>query len=425
VVAAHQWVATTTGRIATCPYSWMQAVHWVAGSGLYTPSRRHGPKWGETTIRLAQELSALTECRPGIAYLARKLGVSERTVQYHLDMLREAGLLAYRSKGTRTGGSVRHASHYERIIPAQFDVALGIRTVLADGAPAAERRPIGIAEETRGVMAQLARKAARKVRRKRSRGKGRCTPMQVGTCRRKTAGGTPLPSESKLEDGKTESPTEKQQKTPRRRTVNRVGRRHQLARELISEVSWLGPASSARIAWIVRHVADAGWSCVEVQAFLALGGEPEPGTTRRPSGMLAHRLKGAVELWDTADKRHRGMQAWQDSMLSRKTPGTGFDHAVGGPARVSARRLLAKAVERVRSTNHAAAEDIMAGADLASLEGMSEADVIAERASALKDLGVVLIAIEYAGEDYARRLYTNRLVDKALAANTPSTAPAW
>ncbi|MGW5529475.1 transcriptional regulator [Streptomyces xanthochromogenes] len=424
MVAAHQWVGTTAGRIATCPYSWMQAVHWVAGSGLYTPSRLHGPQWGETTIRLAQELSALTECRPGVAYLARKLGVSERTVQYHLDMLREAGLLAYRSKGTRLTGAMRQASHYERIIPAPFDVALGIRTVLADGAPAVERRPVGIAQESRGVIAKLARKAARKVRRTRSRGRKRCTPMQVGTSSPSTTGTPPFPPESKLESGEQDVPTEKKPQKQARR-LNRIGRRHQLARELISEVSWLGPASSARIAWIVRDVADAGWSCHEVRAFLSPGGEPEPGTARRPSGLLAHRLKGAVQLWDTADKRHRGVQGWQDSLLSRKTTGRGFDSAWGGPARVSARSLIAEAVSRVRSAEHAAAEDIEAGAELAALEGLSREDVIEHRAAALKDPGVILIAIECAGEDYARRLYSNRLVDQALEANTRSTAPAW
>ncbi|TXS34787.1 hypothetical protein EAO77_38515, partial [Streptomyces sp. t39] len=49
------------------------------------------------------------------------VGASERTVQYHLDMLRETGLLAYRSKGTRLSGRVRQASHFERIIPTAFD----------------------------------------------------------------------------------------------------------------------------------------------------------------------------------------------------------------------------------------------------------------------------------------------------------------
>jgi len=62
VFAAAQWVHATTGRIATCAHSWMQAVHWVAGSGLYTPSRTHGPKWGPTTIAIAQEIADQRGC---------------------------------------------------------------------------------------------------------------------------------------------------------------------------------------------------------------------------------------------------------------------------------------------------------------------------------------------------------------------------
>lgn len=179
--SAHQWLHATTGRIATCAHSWMQAVHWIAGSGLYTPSRAHGPKWGATTIAIAQEIAALKECRPGIDYLARKLKVSVRTVKYHLGMLREAGLLVYRSKGTRIRGGGNQASVFERIIPIQFDTALGIRTV-GEGV---QRRPVGAAEESRTLLGKLAKKAARKARRrprrKSSSAERRCTPMQVGT----------------------------------------------------------------------------------------------------------------------------------------------------------------------------------------------------------------------------------------------------
>ncbi|MGW1870974.1 helix-turn-helix domain-containing protein [Streptomyces mauvecolor] len=422
--AAHQWVSTTTGRIATCPYSWLQAVHWVAGSGLYTPSRRHGPKWGPTTIALAQELSALSECRPGIGYLSRKLGVSERTVQYHLGMLREAGLLAYRSKGTRLAGSLRQASHFERIIPVAFDTALGIRTVQSDGAPAVERRPVGIAEEAREVMAKLARTAARKVRRKRSRGRGRCTPMQGGTSSPSTAGTTVLPPESKLDDGTKDAPAAKKQQKQARQ-LNKIGRRHQLARELITEVSWLAPASSPRIAWIVRHVADAGWSCHQVRAFLSLGGEP--AAARRPSGMLAHRLKGAEKLWDTEAKRVTATQAWQDSQLSRKQTSKGFDGPWGQPCRVSVQRLMAEAAARVRQLDTAAATviDLADEPAVDALESLTREEIVDMRAAAMKDPTLILTTIDLAGEDYARRLYTNQLVDQALTSYAPTTVITW
>jgi DNA-binding transcriptional ArsR family regulator len=416
VDAAHQEVDATTGRIATCPYSWMQAVHWVAGSGLYAPSWAHGPKWGETTVRLAQELSALTECRPGIAYLMRKLGVSERTIQYHLAMLREAGLLVYRTKGTRKLGGERLASVFERVIPVEFDRALGIRTT-GEGIT---RRPVGIADEGRGLMGKLARKAARKVRRTRSRGKGRCTSMQVATPAVSTGRSTPVPSEEKLASGDEVSPTVK--KAGRGRgSLNRVGRRYRLALQLVEAVSWLGKASVPRLAWLVRHVADAGWTCAHVQAFLALGGKPED--VRRPSGMLAHRLKGAHLLWDTEAKRQQGTEAWRDLMLSKKAPG--LDWQGTRPERGSVQALLAEAVARTTARDAAGSLDVEAGQAPAALEGLTADVVTAMRIDAVKDPSLILTTIDMAGEAYARRLYTHQLVDRALKPASATTVIDW
>lgn len=224
VPEACQWLSTTTGRVALEGYSWMQAVHWVAGYGLYVPRRHrsHGPRaLGPTTVRVAQELAQLSPCRPGIEYLVRRTGLSERTVEYHLGMLREAGLLAYVVRGTRIRGAAAQASEFALMVPPEFDAALGIRTVLRDDtAPEYTRAPCGIAEAGRELMAKLGRKAARKVRKSRSRtalksgskasvkgarkgaqqqpvtgasGQVRCTPMQGGTSASPSAGGTYSP----------------------------------------------------------------------------------------------------------------------------------------------------------------------------------------------------------------------------------------
>lgn len=184
IAPAGQWLSTTTGRIATDGHSWLTAVHWAADpkTKRYTPTRNHGPRsMNVTTVLLAQELANLKECRPGIAYLARKLNVSERTVEYHLGMLREAGLLAYRSKGGRVAQGVDEASVYERIIPVAFDEDLGIRTT-GEGV---QRRPVGAAAEHRKTIGKLAKKAAKRMRRPRRRtpvsGEARCTLMKGGT----------------------------------------------------------------------------------------------------------------------------------------------------------------------------------------------------------------------------------------------------
>ncbi|WP_289478761.1 hypothetical protein, partial [Klebsiella pneumoniae] len=110
---------------------------------------------------------------------------------------------------------------------------------------------------------------------------------------------THSPSESKLASGHHDSPTPKKPKRAKR-TLNRVGRRYQLARELIQQIGWLAGASVPRIAWIVKDVADAGWTSAEAIAWLDTSAEPKHGT-RRPSGLLGYRLKGVTGLpgWQT------------------------------------------------------------------------------------------------------------------------------
>ncbi|MFD3920242.1 transcriptional regulator [Streptomyces sp. NPDC058595] len=339
VPEACQWLSTTAGRVATDGYSWMQAVHWVVSSGLYRPRRHrsHGPRsFGPTTVRVAQELAALFPCRPGIEYLVRRTGLSERSVEYHLGMLRETGLLAYVVRGTRVRGQSAMASEFARMIPVEFDAALGIRTKQRDpGAPAYTRVMTGIAATGRELMARLAKKAARKVRKPRSKpgaskaptgvsragadgaseaavSEGsRCTPMQGGT-RSSSPTGTPTPpSESKLASGKKHSPTPKQRKPKALRKLNRVGRRYQLARELITLVPWMSRASVRRIAWVIRHVADAGWSADEVRAVIDQIAVSD--TVHRPSGYLARRLTGAHELWNTPARRRQLVEDWRDT----------------------------------------------------------------------------------------------------------------
>jgi DNA-binding transcriptional ArsR family regulator len=427
VTAASQWLHATTGRIATCAHSWMQAVHWVDSSGLYTPTRNHGPKWGPTTIAVAQEIAALKECRPSVAYLARKLKVSPRTVKYHLGMLREAGLLVYRSKGTRIAGVGGRASVFERVIPVEFDQALGIRTV-GEGAT---RRPVGAAEEHRSLLGKLARKAARKARRRPPRGSSsrrkRCTPMQGGTSAVSSAAGTHSPSEAKLASGEGKSHTpKKSNRGPRK--LNRVGRRYQLAGELIAMVPWLKGASRARIAWIVRHVADAGWTALEVQA----AAEQEPisaDAARRPSGLLAWRLGGCHQLYNTPARRQTMVQAWQDSRVAEQARHTGYDQLATmdrTPAQVSVRELIAEAFRRTKEIALGPVDEVDCfeipvdtAPEPVALESLDRDLVKTMRAEAAADPTLILAALDTGmSERDARRLYTGWLVDQALAAKS-------
>jgi DNA-binding transcriptional ArsR family regulator len=404
----------------------MQAVHWVAGSGLYTPSRAHGPKWGATTLAIAQELAALKVCRPGIAYLMRKLKLSERTIQYHLAMLREAGLLVYRVKGTRLSSQPNQASVFERVIPAEFDDALGIRTI-GEGV---QRRPVGAAPEHRTLLGKLAKKAARKAprrtrRRPVSRGQ-RCTPMQGGTSAMPSTALTSFPSETELASGESESTTgKKSNRGPQKpKTLNRVGRRYQMARELKSMVPWLSKASTPRIAWVVQHVADAGWTALEVQA----AAEQFPVSAddaRRPSGLLAYRLASCHLLYTTPERRKTLVEAWQESRAAEQARHTGYDGLATDDRRTvdtNVLQLVREAFRRTREiaagpVNDADCHEIAAGAR-GALEDFDPAFVNAVRVEAAADLSEITRAIENGMTEHdARRLYTNRLVDQAIAAD--------
>ncbi|MEU3564161.1 helix-turn-helix domain-containing protein [Kitasatospora sp. NPDC006786] len=452
VPVAEQWVATTRGRVALDPYGWMQAVHWVVASGCYRPSRSHGPReMGRTAIRTAQLLMELSPCRPGVDYLARRLGVTERTAQYQLDMLREAGLLAYVAKGTRVRGEKAKASEFVRVIPAEFDVALGVRTV----GESTGRRVVGIAEAGRAAMALLGKRASRKVRAARAKASAktsvttaqtpssdsssqvsqaaddtsaansRCTPMGGGCCTTPADGCTHLPSETDVASGKPKSTAAKKSTKGRgKRTVNRVGRRYQLAAELVRQVPWLRRALVPRIAWVVQEVADAGWTAEEVVAWLSTLEEPQRGSYR-PSGLLAHRLRGMTQMpgWRTPKERAAQVEHWRESRSAAQAR-----HSRNSdewrltdwqdPATRAVGRLVDQAFAQVRKADGQGAQELALFAQdqngLTDLHRLTREDVIELRTLGQRDPEMVLMAIRDCGEAYARQLYTHGLVDQVL-----------
>lgn len=427
VPPTHQWIHTTSGRTTSDPHSWMTAVHWTtdqATKGHYQPTAKGSPKWGPTTLAVAQEIAALKECRPGVDYLARKLKVSVRTIKYHLGMLRETGLLVYRSKGTRIRGAGNQASVYERAIPAAFDAALGIRTV-GEGV---QRRPVGASPEHRTLLGKLAKKAARKVRRTRRKSPvsagTRCTPMEGGTTGTASTAGTHSPSESKLASGQASSPTPKSTKRGPR-TLNKVGRRYQLGKEAVATIPWLHGASVPRIAWVLKDFADAGWTVREVQAVAESIPIPAHGV-RRPSGMLADRLRGKASM--TATMRAGYVTMWEESRAAAKDRHTGYDDLGTGPRSIAARRAIDEAFATIRE--HLAPGNAPVDDSPLELEDLTKQQIVDMRVDAMMNPSLIFLAIEMRGEVYARRLYTSRLVDQTLAleainARRNTLAPAF
>ena len=427
IAPACQWLTTTEGRIALDGHSWMTAVHWVHDSGLYTPTRTHGPRgMNHTTLLIAQECANLKTCRPGIAYLARKAKVSERTVEYHLGMLREAGLLAYRSKGGRVVQGRDEASVYERTIPTVFDDALGIRTT-GEGV---QRRPVGASDTHRKTLGKLARKAARKVRRPRRRtpvsGDSRCTLMEGGSAGLSSAGSSIPPSETRLASGSHTHPTPKKAlRGPQK--LNKIGRRHQLARQLIDNVPWLSRASAPRIAWIARHCADAGWKWQEVQAAAEENSPIDPADSRRPSGLLAYRLKGVHQLYKSTKARHLMFTAWEDSRAQELFRRTGFDQPApeaDSPAALDARQSLTASRNQEQADWAAEQDGPMVAEGIVDIRSLSRKEVLEQRELAAADPTFVRSFIAEIGELNTRRLLTSVLVDQALTLLRLNPEPA-
>lgn len=404
VAPAQQWATTTPSRLTGDTYSWLQAVHWVHGTGHYTP--RSGPGFCDTTLRLARLLADLTPCRPGITYLMRRLRCSERTVQYHLAVLRETGLLVYtamggREKGPEGKGATRRASEFARAIPAAFDEALGIRTV-GEG-PA--RRVIGVAEEHRKSIAALARKASRKLRSKSRRPGGRCTPMGGGHLRTESCG---LGGEVTTTAGQGSKPTttpkngSSNRKAPRKATIG--GRRvtaagmalgDRLARQVRARVPWLRRATHNQLRWVLADAAEQQWTLEHTLAWIsevaAVHGRGAGILWRpdRPHAFLAHALR--------QDQAGAEEHAEQDALASQAVP-------------PNAEFLAVMASLRAPQEHTAPAAETSEAEDIASL-----------RYHGAKDPDLVIAAVEGFGLHEAIRIYGRELVHRAI--NLTTTSP--
>jgi DNA-binding transcriptional ArsR family regulator len=449
VPSEQQWMKTTGGRVAPDGYSWLQAVHWVVVSGCYVPVRSHGPReMGRTTVRVAQELAQLSPCRPGVEFLASKLQVKERTVEYHLSMLRESGLLVYIERGTRVRGERARASEFALVIPVEFDRALGIRTA-GEGTG---RRMVGIAEAGRELMARMGGKAARMWRAARpkrsakacaegadsvadqaadavqhpmpqnasgvSGDDSRCTPMEGGSSVCVSDGPSLLPPESKLASGEQSKRTGNEDPAAggggrKRRVLNRVGRRYQLAFELVQQVPWLNRAAVPRIAWVVRELADAGWTAEEVLGWLET--TQAPSQVRRPSAFLAARVRAVHLVITTPVQRAALAEARRDSRHSQAARHTeAWDQDWTPPRSQATRREVEQRLSELGRGPLQADAPVYGEDDQVLLEDLTRAEVLQLRDLARNRPELVVMAFESMGEAYARRLYTNAVVDQLL-----------
>jgi hypothetical protein len=252
--------------------------------------------------------------------------------------------------------------------------------------------------------------------------------MEGGSTGTSSAAGTYSPPESKLASGKQESTAGKSSKRGPRK-LNKIGRRYQLAAELITTVPWLHNANRARIAWIIRDLADAGWTALEVQAAAERLPLPARGAFR-PSGLLASRLASCHLLYTTQDRRRVLVEDWQDCHTAARDRHQEHALTSQGPSRQSVRNLMAEAVRRVQEAAWGPAPtdppaDEPDDPTPLRVEDLDKATVLDMRAEATRNPAFILdsIALGMTERD-ARRLFTNWLVDQAYAADARLT-PAF
>lgn len=160
---ADQEIDTTASR-RTRRGDFLRAATWAISQGLH-------PKAGDTTLCVARDLAARLNADGHVAYCRdttwRRLGISRRTLERHIAVLRELGLLVWAVHGTRTntrptgsGEWAGTATIYAAVVPRAWDDALGHR-VSGHGYHA---RHIGFTERGRQLAIADARRRTRPAR---------------------------------------------------------------------------------------------------------------------------------------------------------------------------------------------------------------------------------------------------------------------
>lgn len=155
-----QEIGTTASR-RTRRGDFLRAATWAITQRLH-------PKASDTTLRVARDLAARLNADGHVAYcrdtMWKRLGISRRTLERHIAVLRELGLLVWALHGTRTntrptgsGEWAYTATIYAAVVPRAWDEALGHR-VSGHGYHA---RHIGFTEHGRQLAIADARRRTR------------------------------------------------------------------------------------------------------------------------------------------------------------------------------------------------------------------------------------------------------------------------
>ncbi|MFE3553356.1 hypothetical protein ACFXKW_00505 [Streptomyces sp. NPDC059193] len=413
-----------TGSRRAEPRAWLRSVVWLVGAGPH-------PQAGPSTVKVAEDLASRMDFSLSLVLYdldgtVARTGLSRATVKRHVRYLRELGALVWVRHGSKRNlrlpgrAYTATATIYGAVIPPVYDAAMGHRLV-GSGYHA---RVCGVTEAGRAQAVGAARAAAKPNRKPKWK-----TERKQAAGERRRAGREPhslgrYPQSSSAAG--TFPPPEKS------RRLNRFGTRLRLAVQLIAQVTWLRGCSVRRIAWVARHVADAGWSVVDVLAWLYFRGGTAIGHVHRASGLLATLLAGAEAALSTPEKRNSLVEDWrrsQEAMRRHRVPYVrhqreAFDGDWQAPSDPAVRQHVidayATAFRPAGHTSPGGADDGVPQPQYTSIrwedldrEELAEGRALVERQLLAGDPSTVVNAVHLVGRPTAERLYGADLVHRA------------
>ncbi|MFI6688408.1 hypothetical protein [Streptomyces sp. NPDC050485] len=276
---ADQAVGTTASRRIRRP-DFLRAATWAITARLH-------PKAGATTLRVAQDLATRLNADGHVAYcrdtMFRRLGISRRTLERHIAVLRELGLLVWAVHGSRantrpagSGAWAGTATIYAAVVPRVWDEAVGHR-VSGHGYHA---RHIGFTDRGRELAIAEARRRARP-----STGR-RDTPSCKTNHQRRTA---------EVEGRKNNTGRTRRTRLRRRHEVPEPYRASPTqAADAISLAAWVRPRvpwtqgeSLRRLAFALRPWIATGLSAADLAADLSVWRVPQRPAS--PAGTIMAR----------------------------------------------------------------------------------------------------------------------------------------
>ncbi|WNI20120.1 hypothetical protein [Actinacidiphila sp. ITFR-21] len=318
---ADQEVGTTASR-RTRRSEFLRACTWAVEAGLH-------PRASPTTLRVAHDLAHRLNTDGHVAYsrepMWRRLRISRRTLERHVAVLREIGLLVWAEHGSRTntrpagsGEWAGTATIYAVVVPRAWDDAVGHR-IRGRGYQA---RHVGFTERGRELAIADARRRARLHRR-------RDAPSRRTNHQRRTAQVEGKNNNTARRSGRQRPRQPVHVPEPFRANPQQAACAVSIAARIRPLVPWTQAEQLRRLAFALRPWISAGRSAEDIAAELMAWWVP--GRPASPAALILAR-----------------------SRESASTDGPGEDHGLddASPAITGVPPNLAfrKAVEQLRES---------------------------------------------------------------------------